>query len=402
MCEVPEGALGVAVSGGGDSIALLRLLAEWTQRNDRLLYVATVNHNLRPEAVDEAVFVGQLCANIGLKHTTLEWNGWVGKGNLQSTARNARKTLLAKWAADLEITTIALGHTQDDQAETFLMRLARGSGVDGLSGIQHINGEEPIWVRPLLNIPRAVLRDYLTSLDQVWIDDPSNDDTKFDRVKMRNALPILAELGLTSERLAQTAQNLQLPRKALEQLTQVAAYRCCLPNKYGVVEVNLEQFSKEPLDIQYRLLSCIMAWVSGAEYRPRFDALKTIHERILSSTSQTLGGCFFKPTKDGTLHIMRELSCLPKLRIENVLYDNRWLISADHNDGLFVGPLGDKGLPQIQNWRELNVIRDVLLQTPAIWEDETVIVAPLLASAGNETISLKTDPKHFYKSIVSH
>ena len=131
------------------------------------------------------------------------------------------------------------------------MRLARGSGVDGLSGIQSLSGHSPIWVRPLLSVTRQELRDYLADIGQDWIDDPSNDDENFDRVKMRKALPALTELGLTVERLSQTARGLQSSRLALEKMTQDAAYRCCEPNEYGVVEIDLNTLQKEPLDIQY-------------------------------------------------------------------------------------------------------------------------------------------------------
>ena len=144
-----SGPLGVAVSGGGDSVALLLMLA--TVARGRPLAAVTVDHGLRPESGDEAAAVEALCAARGIPHATLRWNGWDGAGNLQDRARQARRTLIGAWARANGIGAVALGHTLDDQAETFLMRLARGSGVDGLSGMAPATRAEGVlWLRPLL------------------------------------------------------------------------------------------------------------------------------------------------------------------------------------------------------------------------------------------------------------
>ena len=128
-------ALGVAVSGGGDSVALLCLMADWAAPREVRLAAATVDHGLRPEAAAEAAGVAALCGRLGLAHATLRWEGWDGRGNLMDAARRARRRLLADWAAEQGLAAVALAHTRDDQAETVLMRLARGAGVDGLSAM---------------------------------------------------------------------------------------------------------------------------------------------------------------------------------------------------------------------------------------------------------------------------
>ena len=128
----PPQVLGVAVSGGSDSMALLHLMHEFCQINKIELQAVTVDHRLRPEAAQEAAHVARQCAEMGLPHDTLIWQDWSGEGNLQNAARNARYHKMACWAGTRGIDTIAVGHTADDQAETVLMRLARRSGVDGL------------------------------------------------------------------------------------------------------------------------------------------------------------------------------------------------------------------------------------------------------------------------------
>ena len=154
----PPDKLGVAVSGGGDSTALLVLLDDWRRDGGPELAVATVDHGLRPEAAAEAAEVAALCGRLGVPHETLAWR-WDGKGNLSDAARRGRLRLIAGWANGRGIGMVAQGHTADDQAETFLMRLARGSGVDGLAAMAARRTAEGVaWVRPLLQVRRGEFR----------------------------------------------------------------------------------------------------------------------------------------------------------------------------------------------------------------------------------------------------
>lgn len=403
LAAIPKGALGVAVSGGSDSVALLRLLCDWGHAHGCKIYAATVNHNLRAEAQDEADFVAKLCRKLDVPHQILSWDNWDGRGNLQSVARDARKVLLTDWAQKLGLNTVAIGHTQDDQAETFLLRLARGSGVDGLSGMQHISGANPVWVRPMLGITRMDLRAYLSSLSQSWVDDPSNRNEKYARVKMRNAMPLLAELGLTSERLANTAHGLQSARAALDDATQDAAHKCCMLDVYGTVAIDLGKLQLYGLDIQYRLVSHAIKWVASAKYRPRFETLKSVYELLRQGKSQTLAGCYIKTHKHEQIIVMREVANMKPAALEIGCFDGRWQVSTDSAlQNTDIRPLGEKGLQQIENWRELDTSRDILMQSPAAWQDITVISAPLAGYSGPVAIFLKIHPDQFYLDIVSH
>jgi tRNA(Ile)-lysidine synthase len=403
LAAVPDGAMGVAVSGGSDSVALLRLLCNLGRGQGRKIYAATVNHNLRAEAKDEAEFVAKLCRKLNVPHQILSWDNWDGRGNLQSAARDARKGLLTHWAQQVGLNTVAIGHTQDDQAETFLLRLARGSGVDGLSGMRHISGNKPVWVRPMLGISRKDLRDYLSHLGQSWIEDPSNKDEKYDRVKMRNAMPLLAELGLTSERLANTAHGLQSARAALDGATQTAARKCCTLDAYGTVAIDFGKLQSYALDIQYRVISHAVKWVAGAKYRPRYEALKSVCGQLQQGKSQTLAGCYIKTLKQEQVIVMREVASMKPTALECGCFDGRWQISAgDALQNADIRPLGEKGLQQLENWRKLDVLRDILMQTPAAWRGDTVISAPLAGFSGSVAVSLKIHPDQFYLDIVSH
>lgn len=123
--------LGIAVSGGSDSVGLMRAAVAAGLKPQ----IVTVDHGLRPESRAEAEGVAEAAQLLGLSHDILKWTGWSGRGNLQDAARRARQRLIGAWAAEREIPVVALGHTQDDQAETVLMRLSRASGVDGLSAM---------------------------------------------------------------------------------------------------------------------------------------------------------------------------------------------------------------------------------------------------------------------------
>jgi tRNA(Ile)-lysidine synthase len=216
LLPYPPQRLGVAVSGGSDSMALLHALHALSLDHGFDLHAVTVDHGLRAEAPAEAAMVADACAALGVSHDILRWSGPDATGNLQHQARNARYDLMAEWSDMRQLCVIALGHTQDDQAETVLLRLARGAGVDGLSAMRPRRTDRGVtWLRPLLNVRRERLRAFLTELDVAWADDPTNQDLKYDRIKARQALAALEPLGIHVSQLAQVASNMASARDAL-------------------------------------------------------------------------------------------------------------------------------------------------------------------------------------------
>nr|WP_268893594.1 tRNA lysidine(34) synthetase TilS [Pontixanthobacter luteolus] len=178
--------LGVAVSGGPDSMALL-LLANAARPG--MVEAATVDHRLREESAAEAAMVSELCKILGVPHRTLPVD--VAAGNLQAEARNARYGALDRWLAEQDLPTLATAHHADDQVETFLMRLNRGSGVAGLSGIRpsgNVPGGSHRLIRPLLAWRKRELIELLENAGADFARDPSNRDQAFDRVKLRENL----------------------------------------------------------------------------------------------------------------------------------------------------------------------------------------------------------------------
>ena len=172
--------IGVAVSGGGDSMALLKLLSDWGRTSRQQFLVVSVDHGLRANSGQECLAVREFAESCGHRHSTLRWNRPENCGNLQHAARDARYRLIAEWAGKKGIEAVALGHTKDDQAETVLLNLARGSGVDGLAGMPSALRKHGVtWLRPMLAVSRRELRNFLRDREIAWIDDPSNDDLAF-------------------------------------------------------------------------------------------------------------------------------------------------------------------------------------------------------------------------------
>ncbi|WP_170561042.1 tRNA lysidine(34) synthetase TilS [Ruegeria atlantica] len=394
--------LGVAVSGGSDSVALLLLLNEIAQGAQVELFAATVDHGLRPESEDEARKVSTLAAGLGITHQILKWKGWTGDGNLQDQARQARYRLLAEWANSNAISAIALGHTADDQAETFLMRLGRAAGITGLSGMsneRNMNGVTLL--RPVLGVTRQTLRDYLSGERVDWIEDPSNQDLRFDRIKARQALIDLAELGITAKSLTRVAENLAQAREALERFTQESA-RKIAKVETGDVCLDRVAFQTLPKEIQRRLLVGCVAWIAGQGYPPRQTSVDQAVKAVEDGSATSIGGCLLVPQAN-KMWICRELNAVQGETVRpGELWDRRWILSGDSVADAQIRPLGEEGLPRVPDWRSLGKPRKVLLASPAVWRADELISAPNAGFANGWSAELAVGTPEFHSSFLSH
>lgn len=375
----PPARVGVALSGGGDSTALLALAAGWAAAAGVALAAATVDHGLRPGARAEAAAAGEMARGLGVAHDILAWQGWTGRGNLQDAARRARRALLADWARARGIDAVLLGHTADDQAETVLMRLARGSGVDGLSGMAALSRADGItWARPLLGTRRAWLRDWLRAGAMVWAEDPSNADPRFSRVRARAALGGLADLGIDVAGLCATADRMRVARAALDAATADALTRLADVDAAGDVRIAAAGLAALPGELRLRVAARAIMWVSGTQYRPRRTALSALLER-----GGTLAGCVW--TEAGaTIRIAREPAALAgRVAAPGARWDGRWRIEGPAvPEGARIGALGAAGLRARPDWRETGLPRASLLATPALWRNDALIAAPVAAPGG--------------------
>ncbi|MDO8983129.1 tRNA lysidine(34) synthetase TilS [Cypionkella sp.] len=370
-------ALGVMVSGGGDSMALLHLLHRAAGAQGIRIEALTIDHGLRAGARAEAEMVATFCGQRGIPHQINLWQRGDAGGNLMDEARRARYQMAEAWAEERGLSRIAVGHTADDQAETFLIGLSRQAGIDGLSGMRSrwLQGGVT-FSRPLLSIPRAALRDYLRSHGIHWADDPSNADSHYTRVKARNALAALASLGITALTLAAVSGNLEAARLALVGQVQLAA-RGIAQTEAGTLSIPRADFLSHPQEIQRRLLIAALRWITGAGYPPRESGLTAVQAAIAAGKDATLGGVRFKSKAD-TIQILREAKAVQSLACPTTqLWDNRWQLTGPHAPNLCIRALGVEGLRACNDWRATGHPRDALLVTPAIWRGDALIAAPL-------------------------
>ena len=421
----PDGAapfaIAVAVSGGGDSVALLHLLhrlgriavheitadpARWPSTVHQItadpaiwpptVHAVTVDHGLRPESAAEAAQVAALCARLGIAHDILRWQGPAPTGNLMDQARKARLSLIANWARGKGMSHVFLGHTADDDAESFLMNLARAAGLEGLSGMRAGWQEHGLnWHRPLLNTSRAALRAYLRRNGVAWLDDPSNDNDRFARVRARNTLKALKPLGIMPDQLRVTMRNLASAQGALRQIAHAAALR--MDGAAGQLHLPRADWLALPEDIRRRLLIAAIRWMGGGGYPPRGDKISRFVSSAWQGGAATLGGVRLHATQAGLTLTREARACMGAVPFGQI-WDHRWHLSGPGTPPLTIAPLGEAGLAQCPDWRN-HAPREALVVSPAIWHDTRLIAAPL---ARKETDWAATLQPSFGMFILRH
>lgn len=282
----------LAVSGGSDSTALLVIAARWAKKRKRApkLLAVTVDHGLRPEARREAAMVKRLARRLGVPHRTLRWRGRKPKTGLQEAARIARYSLLAQAAVRAGYEHILTAHTLDDQAETVLLRLARGSGLTGLAGMAHasalpVGAETAIFlVRPLLRIPKSRLVATLKAAGIGHSEDASNRDPRFTRARLRMLMPALAREGLDARGLMRLAMRMRRAEATIE--FAVGAARAALaPGPWregGPIVFDVPHFRDLPAEVALRLLGRAVAQ-TGDEGPVELGKLEQLYEVLRQS-----------------------------------------------------------------------------------------------------------------------
>ncbi|MGE5517096.1 MAG: tRNA lysidine(34) synthetase TilS [Bacteroidota bacterium] len=345
----------VAVSGGADSLCLALLADAWARARGGQAVGLTVDHALRPDSAAEAEQVGKWLAARGVAHHVLRWDGVKPAADIQAEARTARYRLLEQWCADAGVLHLLLAHHQDDQAETLLLRLARGSGVDGLAAMAPVTeGFSLRLLRPFLGTARARLAATLTAWGQDWIEDPSNRSDAFARVRLRKLSPVLAAEGMTPSRLAATARRLGRARAALEDAVAEAAARWVEVHPAGYAQVDPSAFRLLAEEVGLRLLVRLVQAVGGAAHPPREERVAALHERLRHGFDggATLGGCRFSLWR-GRLLICREAGRMaPPLALTpgaEMVWDGRFRLKVadDAPAGLWLAGLGGTGWRQV-------------------------------------------------------
>jgi len=368
--------MAVGVSGGPDSMALALLLADWGKDHGGRLIALTVDHGLRPESRAEAEQVGRWLGERGIDHRILSWDGTKPQTAVQAAARQARYKLMGEWCRHNRVSYLAVAHQLDDQAETFLLRLRQGSGLDGLAAmaVQRRDGDLRL-IRPLLSVCRSRLTAFLDERGQPFVTDPSNRNPRYERVRLRR---LIADLGLPVAAIAQTAEVLGRARRGMEALVDHAERLLASRHPWGFAVVDGRGLAELPTEVGMRLLSRLVRQIGGRAYPPRSERL----ERLLAAGAGTLAGCRVIPKPNGTLLICRENRDLepskPLVPGGRVVWDGRFVVLAapDCPPGATVGALGADGWMQVRNIRPMTVSASVRAGLPAVWIGGKVVSLP--------------------------
>lgn len=392
----PPARLGVAVSGGSDSTALLVLLSGWVGGPE--IVAVTVDHGLRAAAAEEAREVARLCARLGVAHDVPRWQGWDGRGNLMRAARDARYGLIADWARAHGIADVALGHTQDDLAETFVMRLRRGAGLDGLSAMrERFEHRDVIFHRPLLDLSRATLRGMLTARGIAWAEDPTNCDPAFDRARVRE---VMRALDLDPKGLAQTARHLRAARSALAEIAADTA-QDLVRFDAGDAVVARAALLALPDEILRRILLGILDLIGSGGYPPRGAALLRLIDAVRSEDETSLHGARILHRK-GDLRVVRDWAAIAGHRVAtDQVWDGRWRAEGP-DDACHIAALGEAGLPLCPMRKDMGRPAASLISGPAIWQDTRLIAAPLAGLENGWSLRLTHAPMSRLRAALLH
>lgn len=302
--------IAVAVSGGGDSMALAYMLTEVLP--DSNIHFLTVDHGLRPESAQEAETVKEWVSGAG-HHETLVWAHDGVDSKVQEAARDARYKLMCDYCTQNDIGTLFVGHNQDDLIETFLMRLSSGSGLDGLSSISPVSTTHGVTiVRPFYETPHEELLEYCRKNDVSWVEDPSNDKDDYKRVRFRKAQEFLLEEGLTSKRLSKTIERMSRARNALDSMIEPLLKECMTGQTKEAVSIDFEKFMGMHREFQHRVLGHVIEQVSPSDgYPPRLEKLEGLVfdlGRNEPFRKRSFAGCLFDvKAKDNLLRVSKEV-----------------------------------------------------------------------------------------------
>lgn len=374
------------------------LLADaWCKHKDKARPVAlTVDHGLREGSAAEAARVAAWARQHGIPHETLIWKGAKPKANIQALAREERYRLIGQAMRARGLKVLLTGHTEEDQAETFLLRLARGSGLDGLSGMAPIASfplaefADLTIARPLLDHSHERLTVELTRLNQAWIDDPSNASERFARVQVRAAMPALARAGLTTKRIVAATGHLRRARDAVDASVATLIGEAADVALWGYAIVKPDRVIGAPREIALRTIARLVQAFGGAPFPPRFEQTERLLARLTKASPRgcTLGGCRLSHRPDGTVLIAREEAALaqdnPAVTLApgtTALWDRRFELTLSKPAGRYqVRSLGAAGLKAVGTGAHFPLVEPhrIAAVTPALWRDGELLAAPLL------------------------
>jgi tRNA(Ile)-lysidine synthase len=363
--------IALAVSGGSDSVAMLHLVAQWAPRQNTLvvLTVLSVDHGLRDEAAQECVQVGEWCKDLGLNHVTLQWLGEKPSTGIQAKGRDARYALMTDWCLGHDVPVLLTAHTADDQAETIVMRQSRTSTAKSLAGIwpsRDWNGVQVM--RPLLLARRQELRDYLSSQNLSWIDDPSNFNPRYERVRIREKL---AGDAAVAETAAHALHAVKVTQQEADDWTSAHLSISDL----GLLSCSRKSLKSIDADLGDEILTRLFT-LSGIRHLPELKSRQSMWSWFSSGQlkRRTLGGLIFAARKHDIL-IAREPGRISDETIiipitGKVVWDGRFSVQGP--EGAEIRPAGK--IAGIARRRDIPAFVNAGL--PVVCRGKAVLAAP--------------------------
>jgi tRNA(Ile)-lysidine synthase len=407
--------IAVGVSGGPDSLALTLLLADWAAARGGTVHALTVDHGLRPESGAEARQVGAwLVGRPRIEHHVLRWEGAKPTSGLQTKARAARYDLMVKWCGRHDVRHLAVAHHLDDQIETYLMRQAHGSGELGLAGmsvLREIGGVRLL--RPLLRVSKSRLLATLRARGESWIEDPSNRDLRFERVRLRAAARELDPADLY-RRIA----LLGAKRAALEAAASALLADTVAIDPSGYATLSPQAWVDADMAVVELAFSRLLRAIGGREYLPGPGRLSGVLNWLRSSELKarrrgwTLGGCALTRRR-GVILVFRDWGAIrdrrPIVSGETLIWDRRFRVkledmSTNRSDKIppgeirTIGPLGEAGLQQMGAMGTVSLSRHPMPESarkalPALWNGRELLGVPHLGLGKALNAVLLTDLK---------
>ncbi|MBR4932480.1 MAG: tRNA lysidine(34) synthetase TilS [Alphaproteobacteria bacterium] len=301
--------IAVGISGGADSLCLTLLLSEWAKQNNIDLTALTVNHNLRTVAAQEAEDVHHFLTQKNIHHVILTNQKPIPESGLEVYARQIRYDLLTDYCRKHQIFDLFLAHHQADQAETFLLRLAKSTGLNGLSGMRITSVRNGLKIhRPLLSVSKQDLTDTLNASQITWVEDEMNADERYERVKWRHFLPVLAEKGVSLSAIAQTMQRLSRADEALAEYTEAFINKNVWIDFRGFARLPVEKWQLLPAEIKIRVVMDLIQQIGQSDKQISLKSVEHLCNKL--PCSATIGNCVFVPHKTG-LYIGKEKHLMP-------------------------------------------------------------------------------------------
>ena len=371
----------IAASGGPDSLCLILLANKFALKNNYKMSVLTVDHQLRKESSEESIWLNKILKRIKIKHYILKWNGKKPKSNVMETARLKRYELMTNKCIKLNIKHLLTAHHLDDQIENFFMRLVRGSGLKGLSSMSKsvkINGIKVI--RPLLEYQKKSLIKVLANNKQKYVQDPSNDNSKYDRIRYRKLIGGLIDEGLNKNRLNKLILNLNQVDDAINYSTINSIDKTISQNKYGNIIVDRKIFLKLPKELQFRVLLFVLNNNESKKKRIKSESILMLID-ILNSYDfkrHTLNKNLFINKKHNILVVKEagRIKSKEPIKKKNFIWRDIYKINikTQLTSDLKIG-FADDSFDKKSHFKEDKIL---IKSMPAIWKKDKIISIPFL------------------------